>query len=85
MQIRLQVSSHYRLRQLHDIYSNKVRLVEVLLPSTGTYIDGQRMVQKDNKSMRYQDLIFIEKLTHVRELGCHMTKEQKNARIRYKK
>lgn len=33
--------------------------------------------------MRYQDLPFLEKLTHTETLWCLMTKEQKNANIRH--
>lgn len=43
----------------------------------------KKQVWKNDKGMRYQDLPFLEKLTHTETLWCLMTKEQKNASIRH--
>ena len=62
---RLLDSSHYILRQLCAKYSNKVRLAEVTSAQSGDLHWLQRMIQKHDKRIRRQDLLFIEKLDHA--------------------
>lgn len=48
--------------------TTKLDYSKLPLPYTGTYIDGQRMVWKYDKSMRCQDLPFLEKLAPAEPL-----------------
>ena len=46
------------------------------MPYTETHIGGQRMMWKDDKGIKCQDLCFLEMLAYTEPLWCLMTKEQ---------
>lgn len=48
--------------------------LDVYLPLTKVYIDGQRMVWENDKRMRYQDFPLLENLPQSKPMWCHMTK-----------
>lgn len=53
----------------------KLDYLELPLPYIETYIDEERMIKRDDKRMRCQDLPFLEMVAHSEAMWCHMTKE----------